>query len=237
MPEPAGDRRDAGRGPLRARPPLLARAGRRGRRAASARIMELPVRRHLPHRARGLRGPALRPTRALEARMRRRSGAFYGHCDVVLSPEPGVRRARCAPGRRRRAASGAGTAASTSRASRRRKRDAGRCPASSTSSTPAGSRRRRAPTCWPMPSSPPARATRACTSCWPAAARRRSACASGSASARPSSAGSRATRSRAPTPSADVFLFASRTDTFGQVMLEAQARGVPVVAVAEGGPS
>jgi glycosyltransferase involved in cell wall biosynthesis len=36
--------------------------------------------------------------------------------------------------------------------------------------------------------------------------------------------------------SADLFLFASRTDTFGQVLLEAQASGVPVVAVAEGGP-
>ncbi len=36
--------------------------------------------------------------------------------------------------------------------------------------------------------------------------------------------------------SADVFLFASRTDTFGQVILEAQASGLPVVAVAEGGP-
>jgi glycosyltransferase involved in cell wall biosynthesis/predicted metal-dependent phosphoesterase TrpH len=35
---------------------------------------------------------------------------------------------------------------------------------------------------------------------------------------------------------ADVFLFASRTDTFGQVLLEAQASRVPVVAVAEGGP-
>ncbi len=36
--------------------------------------------------------------------------------------------------------------------------------------------------------------------------------------------------------SADVFLFASRTDTFGQVILEAQASGLPVVAVAAGGP-
>jgi len=36
--------------------------------------------------------------------------------------------------------------------------------------------------------------------------------------------------------SADVFLFASRTDTFGQVLLEAQGSGLPVVAVAEGGP-
>jgi glycosyltransferase involved in cell wall biosynthesis/predicted metal-dependent phosphoesterase TrpH len=37
--------------------------------------------------------------------------------------------------------------------------------------------------------------------------------------------------------SADVFLFASRTDTFGQVLLEAQASRLPVVAVAEGGPT
>ncbi|MBV9421938.1 MAG: glycosyltransferase [Solirubrobacterales bacterium] len=37
--------------------------------------------------------------------------------------------------------------------------------------------------------------------------------------------------------SADLFLFASRTDTFGQVILEAQASGLPVVAVEEGGPA
>jgi glycosyltransferase involved in cell wall biosynthesis/predicted metal-dependent phosphoesterase TrpH len=36
--------------------------------------------------------------------------------------------------------------------------------------------------------------------------------------------------------SADLFLFASTTDTFGQVILEAQASGLPVIAVAEGGP-
>jgi glycosyltransferase involved in cell wall biosynthesis len=35
---------------------------------------------------------------------------------------------------------------------------------------------------------------------------------------------------------ADLFLFASATDTFGQVLLEAQASGLPVVAVAVGGP-
>jgi glycosyltransferase involved in cell wall biosynthesis/predicted metal-dependent phosphoesterase TrpH len=37
--------------------------------------------------------------------------------------------------------------------------------------------------------------------------------------------------------SADIFLFASATDTFGQVILEAQASGLPVVAVDAGGPS
>jgi glycosyltransferase involved in cell wall biosynthesis/predicted metal-dependent phosphoesterase TrpH len=37
--------------------------------------------------------------------------------------------------------------------------------------------------------------------------------------------------------SADVFLFASSTDTYGQVILEAGASGLPVIAVAEGGPA
>ena len=37
--------------------------------------------------------------------------------------------------------------------------------------------------------------------------------------------------------SADLFLFPSATDTFGQVILEAQASGLPTIAVAEGGPA
>jgi glycosyltransferase involved in cell wall biosynthesis/predicted metal-dependent phosphoesterase TrpH len=37
--------------------------------------------------------------------------------------------------------------------------------------------------------------------------------------------------------SADVFLFCSTTDTYGQVVLEAGASGLPVVAIAEGGPA
>ena len=37
--------------------------------------------------------------------------------------------------------------------------------------------------------------------------------------------------------SADIFLFCSTTDTYGQVVLEAGASGIPVVAVAAGGPA
>ena len=37
--------------------------------------------------------------------------------------------------------------------------------------------------------------------------------------------------------SADIFCFGSRTDTYGQVVTEAQASGLPVVAVAQGGPA
>jgi glycosyltransferase involved in cell wall biosynthesis/predicted metal-dependent phosphoesterase TrpH len=37
--------------------------------------------------------------------------------------------------------------------------------------------------------------------------------------------------------SADIFLFCSQTDTYGQVVLEAGASGLPVVAVGEGGPA
>ncbi len=36
--------------------------------------------------------------------------------------------------------------------------------------------------------------------------------------------------------SADAFVFPSQTDTFGQVILEAQASGLPVIALAAGGP-
>jgi glycosyltransferase involved in cell wall biosynthesis len=36
--------------------------------------------------------------------------------------------------------------------------------------------------------------------------------------------------------SSHIFLFPSATDTFGQVILEAQASGLPVIAVAAGGP-
>ena len=62
-------------------------------------------------------------------------------------------------------------------------------------------------------------------------------CARGSAAPPRFSAGWRATRCAAAYASADLFLFCSQTDTFGQVILEAQASGLPVVAVAAGGPA
>ena len=79
--------------------------------------------------------------------------------------------------------------------------------------------------------------TRGCTSCSPAAAPRRRRCASrlgDTATFLGWLSGDDLARAYA---SADVFLFASRTDTFGQVILEAQASGLPVVAVGEGGPA
>ena len=62
-------------------------------------------------------------------------------------------------------------------------------------------------------------------------------CATAWETAPPSSAGKYGADLARVYASADVFLFASRTDTFGQVVLEAQASGLPVVAVAEGGPT
>ena len=153
-------------------------------------------------------------------------------------PQPRLRRGAAADRHRRRSRSRAGIAAWTTRASIRPARRA-----------PAAGRAQRAlrgthhpregrRTCWPTPSWRRTRATRGCTSCWPAAAPSRSVCASASASTRhlPRLAGGRASwrgRTRARTSSCSP----AATDTFGQVILEAQASGLPVVAVAAGGPA
>ena len=68
-------------------------------------------------------------------------------------------------------------------------------------------------------------------------ARGRIACGSGWAPPPSSSAGSPATSSRAPTPTPTRSCSPRSTDTYGQVVVEAQASGVPVVAVAAGGPA
>ena len=79
--------------------------------------------------------------------------------------------------------------------------------------------------------------TRACTCCSPAAGPRRTSCAA--------RLGDRATflgwldreQLASAYASSDLFLFCSRTDTYGQVIAEAQASGLPVVAVDRGRPA
>ncbi len=77
--------------------------------------------------------------------------------------------------------------------------------------------------------------TRAWSSSWPAAARRRTRCAPAWASAGTFLGWLEGDALARAYASADLFLFCSQTDTFGQVVLEAQASGLPVVAVAAGG--
>ena len=86
----------------------------------------------------------------------------------------------------------------------------------------------------PRPRAP----TPACTCCWPAAAPRRGSCGPGLAIAadlpglaRWRGAGRRL-RERRRLP-----LLQRQTDTYGQVILEAGASGLPVIAIAEGGPA
>ncbi len=133
--------------------------------------------------------------------------------------------------------SGAGIVASTSTASIPATATTTCCPARSTSSTRDASARRRESTSSRTRSSKPAAATRACTCRWRGEAPRRSCSAPGSAST-PTFLGWLSGEDLARAyASADVFLFASSTETFGQVVLEAQASGLPVVAVDRGGPA
>ena len=149
-------------------------------------------------------------------RRTRRSRALGIAADRIGRWDRGVDVARFSPARR-------------SPAARRR--------AASTCSTPAASPPRRASTCSPTRSSRRGRAIRGCIS---------SLAGDG-----PEEERLRARLGRAATflgwldgtalatayASADLFLFAQQTDTFGQVVLEAQASGLPVVAVAAGGPA
>ena len=168
--------------------------------------------------------------------MRMALSTFYGQCDVVLSPsnaaDARLHELGIAP-----SGSAAGTAASTlerfSPAHRRPARAAGRV--RRPVRRPADAREGRRPARRQLPRRPRARPAAA-----PAARRRRPR---GGRAARPPrrrrhvprlAAGDELAAAYA---SADLFLFCSQTDTFGQVILEAQASGLPVVAVAAGGPA
>ncbi len=83
--------------PLRRHPPVLARSGRARRLAAGAGA-GAAGRRQLPHRAGPVRRGCARAPSSSQAMVAAAVGAFYGSCDVVLSPSPatdaGLRRAR-----------------------------------------------------------------------------------------------------------------------------------------------
>ena len=163
-------------------------------------------------------------------------GAFYGGCDVVLSPSRGVRRAAAEMGIAQERIGRWDRGVDVARFSPAL-RDAAR-PGGRVHVLYAGrlTEEKGADLLADAFLAARARDPRLHL-CSPAAARRRSALrAPPRRATRRSSAGSRATSSPRAYATADLFLFCSQTDTFGQVILEAQASGLPVVAVAAGGP-
>ena len=164
-------------------------------------------------------------------------GAFYGQCRRVLSPSPRLRRGRCARWASPTSASAAGTAASTSPASRPRAATPALLPGEITVLYAGRLTREKGADLL-------ADAFLAARERDP---RLHLALAGGGPEedALRERLGEHATflgwlegdALAAAYASADIFLFASRTDTFGQVLLEAQASGLPVVAVGEGGPT
>ena len=115
--EPPGDRRALAEGRYDLRPPLLARPGRASRLRCSRGCWSC--------RWSAATTPSSRAYAASAHRRRRGSrrsrdcalGAFYGACDVVLSPSPATDERLRAARHRRASGSAAGTAASTSSAS------------------------------------------------------------------------------------------------------------------------
>ena len=193
-------------------------------------------RRRLPHGAAAyaaLRSGDPRLALAAEAAL----GAFYGGCDIVLSPSAASDARLAELGVDARARSGAGTAASTSPASPRHCATAR--PATARARPlrgPADEREGRRPARRRVPRGARARPA-AATWCSPAAAPRRTRCATRLGGARAFLGWLEGDALARAYANADLFLFCSRTDTFGQVVLEAQASGLPVVAVDAGGPA
>ena len=229
-------RRGAGRRPLRPRARLLARA----RPGVAAAL----IARDGGCRWSAATTPSSPPTRGCAPATRRcearrsRSRAFYGALRVVLSPSAAADALLAALGHRAERVGCAGTAASTPRASRPAPRAGRCCPATaSTSSTPGRLTREKG--------------ADLLADAFLAARERDPRLHLVLAGGGPEEAALRERLGEHATflgwlegdelarayASADMFLFASRTDTFGQVMLEAQASGLPVVAVAEGGPA
>ena len=213
-------------GPAGARRRSMARRDRRCRSSA-------PTTPSSP-RTRALRSGDARP----RARVRGRARRVLRRLRRRALAEPGGRRALSRRSASTPSASRAGTAGSTPRASR---------PAAAARPAPGGrinvlyagpaDDARRAPTCSPTRSSAargarPAPAPRA----WPAAAPRRMRLRERLGEHATFLGWLTARSSRAPTRAPTCSCSRARTDTFGQVLLEAQASGLPVVAVDAGGP-
>ena len=163
-------------------------------------------------------------------------GAFYGAPVARPLAEPGGGPLADPPRGRRRRGSAAGSAASTPPASIPR-RPTGGLPrrAEGPLRRPADPREGGRPAGRELPAGAPRRPAPA-----PADRRRRARGGRAARAARRRATflgwleGEELARAYA---SADLFLFCSRTDTYGQVIVEAGASGLPVVAVAEGGPA
>ena len=230
---PARPGRDPRRGALRRCSRHRPRPSRRRCDAAQPGCRH-PADRQLPHRARRLRRPAQR-RRRIESMAQAALGAFYGAPSLVLSPSPAADRSLLALGVDP-ARLAAGSAVSTSPASTRAR------PTARTTRRDQGSLR--------GPPDPGEGGRPACREL-PAGAQRRSRLHLLLAGGGPEEAELRARLGERATflgwlegedlarayASADIFLFCSTTDTYGQVVLEAGASGLPVVAVAEGGPA
>ncbi len=163
--------------------------------------------------------------------------AFYNACDIVLSPSLASDAALAGIGMPVERILRWDRGVDTSRFDPSLRDRVVCCPRElSTCSTPGASPARRAPTCSPTLSCWRASAIPACISCSPAAAPSTSPCASASATRATFLGWLEGTELARAYACADLFLFPSATDTFGQVILEAQASGLPVIAVAAGGP-
>ena len=232
-----GGRRGARRGPLRPRAPVLARPGRHRRRAHRAPAGAADRSARTTPSSPPTRGRA-RATRRSSSRTQLALAAFYGSCDQVLSPSSSVdeRLAGLGIATDRIARWDRGVDLARFTPARREPRPLRPGADQRPLRRPAHAREGRRPARRRVPGG--------ATGCARAAPRDRGRRARGAGAARAarrrarrSSAGSRATSWPTAYASADLFLFCSQTDTYGQVVLEAQASGLPVVAVAAGGPA